>query len=48
MDGICLDRLLKQRLALRKTCIPLDCPPQRGGIKEFVGRGGLLCGGNHE
>jgi hypothetical protein len=31
MARICLDRLLKQRSALRKPCIPPDFPPQRGG-----------------
>jgi len=37
MAGICLDRLLKQRSALRKLCIPLDFPPQRGGLRSLSG-----------
>jgi len=32
MERICLDRLLKQRSALRKPGMPFDFPPQRGGL----------------
>jgi hypothetical protein len=35
MAGICLDRLLKQRPALRKLGNPLDFPPQRGGLRSL-------------
>jgi hypothetical protein len=35
--GICFDRLLKQRGALRKPCILLDHPPQRGGLRSLSG-----------
>jgi hypothetical protein len=41
MDGVCLDRLVKQRAALRKTCISLDFPPQRGGLTSLSG--GAVC-----
>jgi hypothetical protein len=41
MDGICLDRLLKQRPALHKLGNPLDLPVAARRIKEFVGRRGL-------
>jgi len=33
--GICLDRLLKQRSALRRLDISFDFPPQRGGIRSL-------------
>jgi hypothetical protein len=46
MAGICLDRLLKQRSALRKSEFSFSAAARR--IKEFVGRGGLHCGGNYE
>jgi hypothetical protein len=32
MAGICLDRLLKQRSALRKPDFSFDLPPPRGGL----------------
>jgi hypothetical protein len=32
MEGICLDWLLKQRLALPKPDFPFDLPPPRGGL----------------
>jgi hypothetical protein len=35
MAGICLDRLLKQRSALRKPGISFDFPPQRGGLRSL-------------
>ena len=35
MEGICLDRLLNQRFALRIPGIPLDFPPQRGGLRSL-------------
>jgi hypothetical protein len=35
MDMFCLDRLLEQRSALRKRGIPLDFPPQRGGLRSL-------------
>jgi hypothetical protein len=41
MDGICLDRLLKQRPALLQPGIPLDFPPQRGGLRSLSG--GAAC-----
>jgi hypothetical protein len=41
MEGICLDRLLKQRFALRKPGIPFDFPPQRGGLRSLSG--GAVC-----
>jgi hypothetical protein len=37
MDGICLDRLLKQRSALHKQGILIDLPPQRGGLRSLSG-----------
>jgi hypothetical protein len=37
MEGICLDRLLKQRLALRESGVPFDFPPQRGGLRSLSG-----------
>jgi hypothetical protein len=33
MTGICLDRLLKQRSALRKSDFSSDLPPPRGGLR---------------
>jgi hypothetical protein len=35
MTGICLDRLLKQRFALRKPEFSFDFPPQRGGLRSL-------------
>jgi len=35
MEGICLDRLLKQRAALPKLGNPLDFLPQRGGSRSL-------------
>jgi hypothetical protein len=35
MAAICLDRLLKQRSALRKLGTPFDFPPQRGGLRSL-------------
>jgi hypothetical protein len=35
MTGICTDRLLKQRSALRKQNILIDLPPQRGGLRSL-------------
>jgi hypothetical protein len=35
MAGICLDRLLKQRCALRKPDFVFDFPPQRGGLRSL-------------
>ena len=35
MTGICLDRLLKQRFALRKPDFFLDLPPPRGGLRSL-------------
>jgi len=35
MAGICLDRLLKQRFALRKPKFSFDFPPQRGGLRSL-------------
>jgi hypothetical protein len=35
MAAICLDRLLKQRSALRELAIPFDFPPQRGGLRSL-------------
>jgi len=35
MAGICFDRLLKQRSALRKLGIPFDLPPRRGGLRSL-------------
>jgi hypothetical protein len=41
MERISLDRLLKQRSALRKPGMPFDFPPQRGGLRILsVGVGG--------
>ena len=42
MDGICLDRLLKQRFALRRPDNPFDSPPQRGGLRSLSGGAGCL------
>jgi hypothetical protein len=40
MAGICLDRLLKQRAALRKPDFSFDLPPPRGGLRSLsVGAG---------
>jgi hypothetical protein len=36
--AIHLDRLLKQRIALRKRTIPFALPPQRGGLRNLSGR----------
>ena len=41
LDGICLDRLLKQRPALPQLRIPLDFPPQRGELRSLSG--GAAC-----
>jgi hypothetical protein len=42
MTGICLDRLLKQRFALRKPDFSFDLPPLRGGLRSLsVGAGYL-------
>jgi hypothetical protein len=42
MAGICLDRLLNQRSALRKPDFSFDFPPQRGGLRSLsVGAGCL-------
>jgi len=41
MAGICLDRLLKQRSALRKPDFSFDFPPQRGGFRSLSG--GAVC-----
>jgi hypothetical protein len=38
LEGICLDRLLKQRSALREPEIPFGFPPQRGGLRSLSGR----------
>jgi hypothetical protein len=35
MAGICLDRLLKQRSALRKSDFSFDYPPPRGGLRSL-------------
>jgi hypothetical protein len=35
MAGICLDRLLKQRSALRKPDLSFDLPPPRGGLRSL-------------
>jgi len=35
MAGICLDRLLKQRSALRKPDLSFDFPPPRGGLRSL-------------
>jgi hypothetical protein len=35
LAGLCRDRLLKQRSALRKLGNPLDYPPQRGGLRSL-------------
>jgi len=35
MAGICLDRLLKQRFALRILDIPFDFAPPRGGLRSL-------------
>jgi len=35
MAGICLDRLLKQRSALRKLDFFFDLPPPRGGFRSL-------------
>ena len=35
MAGICLDRLLKQRSALRKPDFSFDFPPPRGGLRRM-------------
>jgi hypothetical protein len=38
MQGFCLDRLLKQRSALRESSSPSVLPPQRGGIRSLSDR----------
>jgi len=35
LAGICLDRLLKQRSALRKPDFFSDFPPPRGGLRSL-------------
>jgi hypothetical protein len=35
IDGICLDRLPKQRSALPKPDLPFDFPPPRGGLRSL-------------
>ena len=35
LAGICLDRLLKQRSALRKPDFSFDFPPPRGGLRSL-------------
>jgi hypothetical protein len=35
MAGICLDRLLKQRSALRKPDFAFNFPPPRGGFRSL-------------
>jgi hypothetical protein len=35
MAGVCLDRLLKQRSALRKPDFSFDFPPLRGGLRSL-------------
>jgi hypothetical protein len=35
--GFCLDRLLKQRSALRKPNLSFSLPPQRGGLRNSSG-----------
>jgi hypothetical protein len=37
MAGICLDRLLKQRAALRTLGVLFGFPPQRGGLRSLSG-----------
>jgi hypothetical protein len=37
MAGICLDRLLKQRSALRIPDSSVDFPPPRGGLRILSG-----------
>jgi hypothetical protein len=37
IDGICLDRLPKQRSALREPGVSCDLPPQRGGLGSLSG-----------
>jgi hypothetical protein len=37
MQGFCLDRLLKQRSALRRSSAPSDLPPPCGGIRSLSG-----------
>jgi hypothetical protein len=41
MEGVSLDRLLKQRSALRKLGVPFDLPPQRGEFRSLSG--GAVC-----
>jgi hypothetical protein len=35
MEGICLDRLLKQRFALQKPDFSFDLPPPCGGLRSL-------------
>jgi hypothetical protein len=42
MDGTRLDRLLKQRFALRRPDNPFDSPPQRGGLRCLSGGAGCV------
>jgi hypothetical protein len=35
MEGICLDRLLKQRFALQEPDFSFDLPPPRGGLRSL-------------
>jgi len=41
IEGIWLDRLPKQRSALRKPDVLFDVPPQRGGLRSLSG--GAVC-----
>jgi len=42
MTGICLDRLLKQRSALRKPDFSFGFPPRRGGLRNLSVAAGCL------
>jgi hypothetical protein len=42
MAEICLDRLLKQRSALRKPDSSFDFPPPRGGLRSLSVKAGCF------
>jgi hypothetical protein len=42
MEGICLDRFLGPRSALRKPGMPFDFPPQRGGLRSLSVEAGRI------
>jgi hypothetical protein len=42
LAGTCVDRLLKQRFALRKSDFFFKFPPHRGGLRSWSGKADCL------